>query len=409
MPGKTSFNNRPSTPRFLVVGAGFSGAVIARRLVELLPGAACEVWDERPHLAGNCHTERDPATGVMVHAYGPHIFNTDNARVWEFVNQFGDFRPFINRVKAHTSRGAFSLPINLHTLNQFFGKTFRPSEAAAFVRDLSDQSIGEPRNLEEQALKMLGRDLYETFFKGYTIKQWGCDPKELPASILKRLPVRFSYDDNYYDKRFQGIPAEGYTEVVRRILDHPGIRVHLKKAFTASAFEDFSLSAFSHIFCTGPLDAFFRHCFGRLSYRTVTFERVETDESDYQGNAVINYPDLSVPWTRVHEHKHFAPWETHERTVAFREYSKETGPEDVPYYPKRLAADKALLGRYRRLAEETAARADGAAGVSFLGRLGTYRYMDMETVIGEALDFAGAFASAWSAREPLPVFPNEER
>jgi UDP-galactopyranose mutase len=316
------------------------------------------------------------------------------------------------------------LPVNLHTINQFFGKTMSPDEARRFVAGLGDQSISEPRNFEEQALKMLGRDLYETFFKGYTVKQWGCDPTELPAAILKRLPVRFNYDDNYYSKRFQGIPAAGYTEIVRRILDHPRIHVRLNKRLDVAsksiraddgvkALEPCStgVAHFAHVFYTGPLDAFFNYCEGRLGYRTVTFKRIDTDRCDLQGTAVINYPDLSVPWTRIHEHKHFAPWEQNERTVAFQEYSKETEPADIPYYPKRLAADKTLL-RYRQLAEELASRTsipgNQCARVSFLGRLATYRYMDMEAVISEALDFADSFIASIGSDNPPQVFPNAE-
>lgn len=424
--------------KFLIIGAGFSGAVLARQLVEALPESSCEVWDERPHIGGNCHTERDPATGVMVHAYGPHIFNTDNEKVWKFVNTFGDFRPFTSRVKAQTSRGMFSMPINLLTINQFFGRTMSPSEAKAFIATQGDLSIEEPQNFEEQALKMLGRDLYETFFKGYTIKQWGCDPKDLPASIFKRLPIRFNYDDNYYSKQFQGIPAEGYTEVIRRILDHPRITIRLGEMWQTSDLQglikygkskvdgrnpewtsnhrESSLRQFAHVFYTGPIDAFFAFQEGRLGYRTVTFERIDTEEEDYQGNAIINYPDMSVPWTRIHEHKHFTPWEKNKKTVAFREYSKETEATDTPYYPKRLAADKELLAKYRGHAEafEVLRRAVAEKssteipGISFLGRLATYRYMDMETVIGEALDFAVKFVDAFTAKEPRPVFPNRE-
>jgi len=365
-----------------------------------------EVWDARSHIAGNCHTERDPATGVMVHKYGPHIFNTDNERVWKFVNDHGDFRPFVNRVKACTKRGMFSMPINLLTINQFFGKTMTPDEARTFVDSLGDKNIGVPQTFEEQALKMLGRDLYETFFRGYTIKQWGCEPKDLPASVLKRLPVRFNYDDNYYSKKHQGIPAEGYTNIIHSILDHPRIRVCLNNSFSSATLE--SLRAkFSHIFYTGPLDAFFGYSEGRLGYRTVTFERIQTDAEDYQGNAVINYPELSVPWTRIHEHKHFAPWEQHAQTVAFREFSKETAREDVPYYPKRLAADKALLLRYREMAEGIP-NSKFPIPHSFLGRLATYRYMDMEAVIGEALDFSERFVGSFNAGTPTPVFPNKE-
>lgn len=391
----------------LVVGAGFSGAVVARELSERL-GLKVEVWDERAHVGGNCHTERDPDTGIMVHMFGPHIFNTDSQRVWDYVRRFGKFMPFTNRVKAVTSKGIFSLPINLLTINQFFGKTMNPSEARAFVDSLGDKSIAEPRNFEEQALSMLGRDLYEAFFKGYTIKQWGCDPTELPASVLKRLPVRFSYDDNYYDRRFQGIPAEGYTALILRILEHPGITVQLNRSFRPSADNQFFHGSFSHIIYTGPIDAYFDYSEGRLGYRTVEFEKIQTEAEDYQGNAVVNYTDLSFPWTRIHEHKHFAPWEKHGRTLAFREFSRETGASDTPFYPKRLAKDKVLLKRYRQLAEAAEHSCPSAVSVSFLGRLATYRYMDMETVISEALTFSETAVKRLAASARLPVFPNEE-
>src|SRR5471030_3253254 len=201
---------------YLVVGAGFSGAVLARELVERL-GCRVTVIDSRSHVAGNCHTERDAATGVMIHKYGPHIFNTNRPHVWEYVHRFGVLRPFVNRVKASTSRGIFSLPINLHTINQYFGKRLNPTEARAFLESLGDKTIGEPRNFEEQALKFLGRELYETFFHGYTKKQWGCEPRELSASILKRLPVRFNYDEGYYTDSWQGMPVEGYTPLFQRL------------------------------------------------------------------------------------------------------------------------------------------------------------------------------------------------
>jgi UDP-galactopyranose mutase len=378
------------SPRYLIVGAGFSGAVVAR---ELVTRSECRVTivEERPHIAGNCHTERDAATNVMVHRYGPHIFNTNRRDVWDYVNRFGTMRPFINRVKAVNRHGIFSLPINLHTINQFFGRQFNPVEAQAFLESIGDTSIGEPRNFEEQALKFLGRDLYLAFFHGYTKKQWGCEPRELPASILKRLPVRFNYDDSYYSSACQGIPEQGYTDIVGRILDHEHITVKLGVKFSPE-----KRGECDHLFFTGPLDAFFGFKHGRLGYRTVTFERIDT-EGDYQGNAVINYTELDVPYTRIHEHKHFAPWETHPRTVAFREFSKETEPADVPYYPKRLAADMGLLEKYRAMAE-------AETRVSFLGRLATYRYLNMDQVIGEALDFADAFLKAKAEGKPAPVF-----
>jgi UDP-galactopyranose mutase len=372
--------------RYLIVGAGFSGAVIARELATHTD-AQILVVDERPHIAGNCHTSRDEATRVMVHHYGPHIFNTDDQSVWEYVQRFGKFRPFTNRVKAHTNRGVFTLPINLLTINQFFGKTLSPVEARAFVARLGDASIIEPQNFEEQALKFVGRELYEAFFAGYTRKQWGCDPREISAGVLARLPIRFNYDDNYYNARFQGIPEEGYSAVIGNLLDHPQIEVQLSQRFTRDATGEFD-----HVFYSGPIDAYFDYSLGRLGYRTVTFERIET-EDDYQGNAVINYPGMGVSYTRIHEHKHFTPWEKHSRTVAFREYSKLTGPQDVPYYPVRKEEDKRLLKRYIDLAQNE-------RNISFLGRLGTYRYLDMDDVIKEALTFSEAFLRATAEEDP---------
>jgi len=377
----------------LIVGAGFSGAVLARRLAD--NGRRSIVIDARPHIAGNCHTERDSATGVMEHVYGPHIFNTSNQTVWDYVRHFGEFMPFTNRVKASTSRGIFSLPINLYTINQFFGVKLNPTEAMAFIAAKADTSIQDPQNFEEQALKFIGRELYEAFFYGYTKKQWGCEPTELPASILKRLPVRFNYDDNYYNSTFQGIPRDGYSEVIRRILDHPSVEVRLATSWEPAMKDDFA-----HVFFTGPIDAFFGYKHGRLGYRTVFWEK-QTHTGDFQGNAVINYTEATEPYTRIHEHKHFAPWENHEKTTVFTEYSKETGDQDIPYYPKRLAADKEILRKYRTEAEVT-------QGVSFLGRLATYRYMDMHHVIGEALEFADAFLAAQSAGASSPIFPNRE-
>jgi UDP-galactopyranose mutase len=300
------------------------------------------------------------------------------------VNRFGEFRPFVNRVKASIDKGVFSMPINLHTINQFFGKRFNPIEAQAFIASLGDASIGEPANFEEQALKFIGRDLYEAFFYGYSKKQWGCEPQELPASILKRLPVRFNYNDNYYNSPLQGMPVDGYTAVIENILDYPGIQVK-----TGTSFDPAMRSEFEHVFFTGPIDAFYGFSLGRLAYRTVLFERVDGGE-DMQGNAVINYPGMEVAHTRIHEHKHFAPWEKHERSVSFVETSKETGAEDVPYYPKRLEPDKALLLLYAEMARED-------TGVSFLGRLATYRYLDMHQVIAEALEFSQRFLKLGAA------------
>lgn len=359
-----------------VVGAGFSGAVIAHQLAKA--GHKVTVYESRSHLGGNSHTERDPETGVMVHAYGPHIFHTDNERAWEFVNSFGRFMPYVNRVKAVAQGKVYSLPINLLTINQFFGKTFRPAEAIAFVESIAEKTVENPASFEEQALRFLGRDLYEAFFKGYTLKQWGMHPRELPASILKRLPVRFNYDDNYYNHKYQGIPEDGYTALIDRMLDVRGITVHLNVRFEAS-----QKAGFDHVFYSGPIDAWFNYVYGCLSYRTLDF-KILRDDGDYQGNAVINYCDDDVPYTRITEHKHFAPWESHEKTVCYMEYSRDCGENDIPYYPIRLAGEMTQLAKYEALAQKE-------ADVTFVGRLGTYRYLDMDMSIDESLKISAKF------------------
>ncbi|WP_217360851.1 UDP-galactopyranose mutase [Ruegeria sp. HKCCA5426] len=376
--------------RFLMVGAGLSGAVIGRALAEA--GHEITVVDSRDHIGGNCHTQRDADTGVMVHVYGPHIFHTDDEEVWAYVNRYANFLPYKNRVKT-TSRGqVFSLPVNLHTINQFFGKTMRPDEAHSFItEEKADSSITDPQSFEEQAMRFVGRDLYEAFFKGYTIKQWGCHPSELPASILKRLPVRFNYDDNYFFHQFQGMPENGYTDMIADILDHPSITVKLNTTFDRNMAE-----GFGHVFYSGPLDGYFDYELGRLGYRTLDFERF-TYDGDYQGCAVMNYGEEDVPYTRITEHKHFAPWETHDGSVCYREYSRAAQPGDIPYYPIRQVKEKALLGEYVELANKT-------ANVTFVGRLGTYRYLDMDVTIRESLDTAAAVLASLERGDDLKPF-----
>jgi UDP-galactopyranose mutase len=378
-----------SNKRILLVGAGLSGAVIARKLAEA--GHSAVVLDERAHIAGNCFTERDSDTGVMVHVYGPHIFHTDDEPVWDYVNRFQTFMPYVNRVKTTSGGRVFLLPINLHTINQFFGKTLRPDEAREFIASLADTTIGEPKTFEEQALKFVGRDLYEAFLKGYTVKQWGCEPSQLPASILKRLPVRFNYDDNYFFHRFQGMPENGYTEMVERILNHERIEVRLGTRFTRP-----DAASFDHVFYSGPLDGYFDFELGRLGYRTLDFDRFSYN-GDYQGCAVMNYGDLDIPYTRITEHKHFSPWETHEKSICYREYSRACGPSDIPYYPIRMADEKALLERYVELARTQ-------QNVTFVGRLGTYRYLDMDVTIREALDTGDAYINALQGKGALGAF-----
>ena len=377
------------TSGVLIVGAGLSGAVMARQLAEL--GHQVTVLDQRNHVAGNCHTARDAATGVLVHVYGPHIFHTDDAKVWAYVNRYATFKPFHHRVKTTAAGQVYALPVNLHTINQFFGKALSPQQARDFLAAQADASLATPQNFEEQALSLIGPHLYEAFFKFYTQKQWGVDPKQLPASILKRLPVRFTYDDNYFFHAFQGMPEQGYTAMVTRMLDHPAITLHLNTTFTRA-----QAAGFDHVFYSGPLDGWFDYDMGRLGYRTLDFEHV-IHQGDYQGCAVMNYPSPDVPWTRITEHKHFAPWESHDASVLSREVPRPCGPDDTPYYPIRLTQEQALLSQY-------VTRAERERGVTFVGRLGTYRYLDMDITIREAIDTAQHFAALTATGKTMPAF-----
>ena len=375
--------------RYCIVGAGFSGAVIGRALAQA--GHEVLVVDERPHVAGNCHSERDSETGVMTHVYGPHIFHTGDERVWAYVQQFGIMRPYRHRVQAVSGGLVYSLPVNLLTINQFFHKAMGPREAAAFVASKT-RKIEEPANFEEQALSMIGPELYQAFFRGYTRKQWGLDPTRLPASILKRLPLRFNFDDSYFAHPHQAMPERGYTELVAGILDTPRLELRL-----GARFEDLT-EPFAHVVYSGPIDRYFGYDLGRLGYRTLDFEIIRA-KGDYQGAAVINYCDEDIPFTRITEHKHFAPWEKDqsEGTILYREFSRFCGPNDIPYYPIRQTDEEAMLKQY-------VDRATAARGVTFVGRLGSYRYLDMDVTIGEALAAADGMLERIAQGAAIPVF-----
>jgi UDP-galactopyranose mutase len=375
--------------KILIVGAGLTGAVIGRKLAEA--GYAITIVESRAYVAGNCYTECDSETGVMVHVHGPHIFHTDNEDVWRFANEFAEFMPYELRVKATTGGKVFSLPINLLTINQFYGKTFNPLEAKRFIEAGVRKSSEAPVTFEDQALQFLGENLYEAFFREYPIKQWGLHPSKLPASVLKRLPVRFNYEDNYFSHKYQGIPKEGYTAFVENILRHENIVVKLRENFSR-----IDADQFDHVFYSGPLDGWFDYEYGRLGYRTLNFER-SVHEADFQGCAVMSYPDASVPYTRISEHKHFAPWEKFEKTVVFKEYSSQAAPGDIPYYPIRLAEEQLLLKKYLE-------KANSQSSVSFVGRLGTYRYLDMDVTIAEALNASAAFLNCQVNDLPTPQF-----
>jgi UDP-galactopyranose mutase len=370
----------------VIVGAGFSGAVVARELAEA--GIASWVVEGRSHVAGNAHTERR-SNGVMVHVYGPHIFHTAFENVWNYINKYGDMVPYNHRVKATSQGAVYSLPVNLHTINQFFDKTLSPAEAQQFIAENADSSIDTPVSFEDQALKFVGRELYEAFFKGYTQKQWGVSPTELPASILARLPVRFSYEDSYFNHPYQAIPRGGYTPIVEAMLDHPLIEVTLNKTVTPEELADVE-----HVFWSGPIDEYFNGKFGNLGYRTLDFVESE-DIGDFQGCPVMNYCDVDVPFTRITEHKHFAPWESHEGTTIYTEYSRLAEPGDIAYYPIRQVKEKEQLLQYVQAAQ-------AATGVTFMGRLGTYRYLDMDVTIKEALEVAEMFLNCRRDNRPMP-------
>ncbi len=346
----------------VVAGAGWSGAVIARRLADT--GHQVDVYERRSHVAGNCHTER--RDGVMAHAYGPHIFHTDNETVWDWVRQWGEFHPYRLKVMS-TARGrVYSMPVNLHTVNQVYETAWVPRQTSQPAETV------EAVTFEDAAIAAVGERIYRLLFAGYTAKQWGIDPKDLPASVFKRLPVRFDYDDSYFTHPYQAIPVDGYTHVFNRILDHPNITVHLNTDAPRDG---------RHVFWTGPLDAWFDHQFGRLRYRTLDIQWMHGPR---QGVALMNWPDPDVPWTRVTEHNLLAPWEKHQTSLCSFEHPRDAGPDDEPFYPLRLAHDRTLLDRYIDAANQE-------TGVTFLGRLGTYRYLDMDVAIAEAHNVADRF------------------
>jgi UDP-galactopyranose mutase len=356
--------------RILVIGAGLSGATMARVLAE--SGFDVAVMERLDHPGGHCHSYRDAETGVMLHAHGPHILHSDNAEVWAFAQRFAVLKPYVHTVLAVTGGRKYQLPITLPTIRQFFGRDFNSQEAEDFIVSLGRRSSHQPRNFEEQGRSLVGDALYEAFFDGYTRKQWGIEPRHLPASIMRRIPVRFSDDPSYYRHSRVAIPEAGYTAMAEAILNHPAITVTF-----GAVVDPIEATNFRHTIYTGPIDAWFGYRFGRLAYRTLDFN-ITRAAGTFQEVAQVNYCDMSVPWTRITEYKHFTPWERHDRTVYVTETSRDCGPDDAPYYPLRLADDEPLAARYLAVART-------ASGVSFVGRLATYRYIDMDVAIAEAL------------------------
>ena len=355
---------------YLIVGAGLYGAVCARQAVQA--GKTVLVIDKRPHIAGNVYTEQ--IEGIHVHVYGAHIFHTNNRAVWDYVNQFAEFNRFTNSPVANYKGELYSLPFNMYTFHKMWG-VVTPEEAAAKIEEQRREvGITEPKNLEEQAISLVGTDIYEKLIKGYTEKQWGRDCKDLPAFIIKRLPVRLTFDNNYFNALYQGIPMGGYTKMVENMLS--GIEVRLNVDYLENKAELDALA--DKVIYTGPIDAYFDYRLGSLEYRSVRFETEVLDKPNFQGNAAVNYTDRETPWTRIIEHKWFE-FGGQPKTVISREFSSEWHPGDEPYYPVNDARNGALYQQYRKLA-------DAEEKVIFGGRLGEYQYYDMDAVIASALE-----------------------
>jgi len=371
-------------PDLVVVGSGFFGLTIAERCAAEL-GLKVLVLERRHHLGGNAYSERDPETNVEVHKYGAHLFHTSNEKVWEYVNRFTTFTDYKHRVFGKYQGQVYSLPMNLGLINQFFGKSHTPQEARELIASQSAEIATEDAtNLEEKAISLIGRPLYEAFIKGYTAKQWQTDPRELSADIITRLPVRYTFENGWFSDTHEGLPTDGYTAWLTRMAEHPNIEVRLETDFFADTdrFRAGDYKGAVPIVYTGPVDEYFGNSEGRLAWRTVDLEESVEDVDDFQGTGVVNYNDQEVPFTRIIEFQHFHPEraKTHlpGKTVIVHEYSRFAEPGDEPYYPVNTAEDRKKLLKYRDLARKEPM-------VLFGGRLGTYQYLDMHMAIGSAL------------------------
>ena len=355
---------------YLIVGAGLFGSIFAHEATKR--GKKCLVIEKRDHIGGNCYTQN--IEGINVHKYGAHIFHTSNKVVWDYIQKFAEFNRFTNSPVARYKDELYSLPFNMLTFNKMWG-VITPQEAEAKIKEqIAKENIAAPKNLEEQAISLVGRDIYEKLIKGYTEKQWGRKCTELPAFIIKRLPVRYTYDNNYFYDTYQGIPVGGYTRIFEKMLD--GIEVKLGVDFFAES--EYYESITDKIVFTGMIDEYFGYQFGKLEYRSLNFDNEVLDMPNYQGNAVVNYTESEVPYTRIIEHKHFE-YGTQDKTVITREYSKEYQEGDEPYYPINDQRNNELYSRYKALA-------DNVSNVIFGGRLAQYKYFDMHNIIAEALE-----------------------
>jgi UDP-galactopyranose mutase len=366
----------------LVVGSGFFGLTVAERVAEEL-GLRVTVIDRRSHIGGNAFSENEPETGIEVHRYGAHLFHTSNEPVWQYVNRFTKFTNYVHRVYTNYQGEVYPLPINLGTINQFFRAAYGPDEARRLIAEqASELDTSGAKNLEEKAISLIGRPLYEAFIRDYTAKQWQTDPKQLPAEVISRLPVRYTYDNRYFNDTHEGLPVDGYTRWLERMADHPRIEVQLDTDFfdEAQPLNKRATVGQLPIVYTGPIDRYFGFEAGELQWRTLDFEEEVLPVGDFQGAPVMNYAGSDVPYTRIHEFRHFHPERdyTTEKTVIMREFSRFATREDEPYYPVNTPEDRERLLQYRDLMK-------GERDVLFGGRLGTYQYLDMHMAIGAAL------------------------
>ena len=369
--------------RYLVVGSGFSGAVLAERIASVL-GEAVLVLEKRDHVGGNAWSSVEPETGIECHWHGSHIFHTRRGEVWDYVRRFGEFNGYRHRVMSEHAGRVFSMPISLDTINSFYGKNLKPYEVEEFIRGEAESAgIRAPRNLEEKAVSLIGRPLYEALIKGYTRKQWNRDPRDLPASIIARLPVRADYYPGYFSDPHQGIPVDGYGRLIGRMLTHERITVRTGVDFDGELRSEAEARPDLTVIYTGMIDRYFDCCCGALEWRSLRFEFETVRVRDYQGVSVMNYADAEVPYTRIHEFKHYHPERTEvyagNRSVICREYPLDHAAGREPYYPVNSAANQALYARYRE-------RADSLRRVMFCGRLGAYAYFDMDAAVKQALD-----------------------
>jgi UDP-galactopyranose mutase len=367
----------------LIVGSGLFGLTIAERAAAA--GRKVTILDRRHHIGGNAYSEAEATTGIEVHRYGAHLFHTSNATVWEYVNRFTTFTNYVHRVYSAHKGVVYPLPINLGTINQFFQASYSPAEARALIQEQAGEfDPASASNLEERGIGLIGRPLFEAFIRDYTAKQWQTEAKDLPASIISRLPVRYTYDNRYFNDTWEGLPTDGYTAWLERMADHPNIDVRLSTDFfdETQPLNKAAVVGQVPVVYTGPVDRYFDYTEGELSWRTIDLEEEVLDIGDFQGTSVMNYPDADVPFTRIHEFRHFHPERADrypkDRTVIMREFSRFAGRDDEPYYPVNTATDRERLLAYRELMA-------GEKDVHFGGRLGTYQYLDMHMAIGSAL------------------------